>query len=561
MTDFDTAASDPAASEPAGPESAPRVSAPRVSAAADAQSLVDKYAQLKALLADIAATTSQALSDEDLLEVAATHEQLARSMESVGNRHLADINQRGTHHKAGYQTLTTFMAHRLRITDPVRRKKRLDATTPPRNLFGDTLDVEHPDLADAHADGDLTADHAHAVLDILDKIPHNVDPEVAADAEATLVGYARTMSPTEINQIGQRLLAHIDPDGTLTEPRDRARRRKVWLSRPDAQLMSRLEGLLDPLTRELLDQVFTVWAASGMNNPDDPDSPVGRDTDADPDALAAAAERDDRTQAQRNHDALHAMARYLLDSGALGTSHRGLPPHLIVTISEDELRERAGFGRTANGNLLPINDVIELAARAQHHLAVFANHTHEVLYLGTAQRLANRAQRLALAAAYGGCSAPGCTRPASRVEIHHAALDYAKGGTTDITTLAPACGPHNRRVGDKPGQYTTQLVTEGPDAGLYSWTLNTHPDIPDNPPQVNHYFRATLHPINPTGPAENIDTASTTGTHTDETSTAPTPSAPPPSIVEDFLHQLLHPPQPATRTDIRWRPPGHLVPT
>ncbi|NED59374.1 DUF222 domain-containing protein, partial [Streptomyces sp. SID10244] len=153
-------------------------------------------------------------------------------------------------------------------------------------------------------------------------------------------------------------------------------------------------------------------------------------------------------QAKRNHDALAALLKAALDGGVLGKSHRGLPPHLIVKITESELRERAGLGETAGGAHLPIKDVIELAAEAQHHLAVFADHTSEILYLGEAQRLANRSQRFALFARDGaGCTCPECTQPFTRLEIHHAERDWADGGWTDVSDLAGACPKHNRMVG------------------------------------------------------------------------------------------------------------------
>ena len=58
--------------------------------------------------------------------------------------------------------------------------------------------------------------------------------------------------------------------------------------------------------------------------------------------------------------------------------------------------------------------------------------TREILDFGRGQRIASRAQRLAVFAADLGCTRPGCTEPHSRSQIHHGALDFAKGGNTDI---------------------------------------------------------------------------------------------------------------------------------
>ncbi|WP_338836117.1 HNH endonuclease signature motif containing protein [Gordonia polyisoprenivorans] len=205
--------------------------------------------------------------------------------------------------------------------------------------------------------------------------------------------------------------------------------------------------------------------------------------------MEAAAQRDTRTTAQRQHDAFRALLHAALDGGLLGKSHRGLPPQLIVSITSQELREQAGLGRTASGTTLPIGDVVEVAARAQLYLAVYADHSSEILYFGQARRFASRGQRLALADSYGGCSHPDCSAPMVHVEIHHAARDYARGGNTDIHDLAPACGVHNRMVGPDAGQYTTELIRSGPDAGRFGWRLNTEPGQPQNPLRVNKFFR------------------------------------------------------------------------
>ncbi|MBD0863074.1 HNH endonuclease, partial [Gordonia sp. zg691] len=80
---------------------------------------------------------------------------------------------------------------------------------------------------------------------------------------------------------------------------------------------------------------------------------------------------------------------------------------------------------------------------------------------------------------------PGCGQPASQVEMHHAQLDWSLGGLTDITDLTPACPRHNRMVGDKPGQYTTWMLRDGPDEGRCVWRLNAEPGAPPNPARIN----------------------------------------------------------------------------
>ncbi|WP_197494570.1 HNH endonuclease signature motif containing protein, partial [Gordonia sp. 852002-50816_SCH5313054-a] len=162
---------------------------------------------------------------------------------------------------------------------------------------------------------------------------------------------------------------------------------------------------------------------------------------------------------------------------------------------------------------------------ASQYLAVFGEHTSIPLYLGRSKRIASLGQRLASFASAGGkmCSAPGCNQPASRVQMHHAAKDWADGGLTDIDQLVPACDVHNRRVGTKPGQFTTRMITEGPDTGRVAWRLNAKPGMPENPERINriadvkadfHDYLAAEHTSNQAAAA-----ARATGTSTDATVT------------------------------------------
>ena len=86
--------------------------------------------------------------------------------------------------------------------------------------------------------------------------------------------------------------------------------------------------------------------------------------DGDPDPEVAG--RDGRTTAQRNHDALLAMCRSILASGELG-SHHGLPVTIIVSTTLDQLEKGTGQAVTGAGTLLPMRDVIRLAAHAYHY--------------------------------------------------------------------------------------------------------------------------------------------------------------------------------------------------
>ncbi|MGJ0119666.1 DUF222 domain-containing protein [Williamsia sp. MIQD14] len=440
---------------------------------------------MESLLTEIADESTDALTESEVAELAITHERLTRTMGSTGLRRIADVSDREAYRTVQCRNLIEFVGEQLRVAAPKKRLREVAELSSMLSMTGEPLPPRCPETAAAMADGALSHEHVIAVLDVLDKVPAATPSGARDRAEAQLADIARDFGPREIARAGARILAHLDPDGDLPSDRDRARNRGVGIGTQDSLLMSKLTGHLDPMTRALFDVVLAAWAAPGMNNPDDDHSPHGGNDGVDPARVREAADRDHRSQSQRNHDALKALLQAAVDGGLLGGSHRGLPPHIIVSITDTQLRERAGIAHTATGADLPMTDVIALAATAQMHLSVFDDITGEPLFYGRGKRLATQAQRFVLFSQYGGCGKAGCPAPFAHVEIHHADTDWADGGATDVTELAPACGPHNRVVGDGPGRFRTVKIDSGPDRGRYGWT----PNGSTGPPRANHLHR------------------------------------------------------------------------
>ncbi|MFE0751373.1 DUF222 domain-containing protein, partial [Gordonia sp. NPDC058843] len=448
---------------------------------------VELVTELHAILDELQAVDLSPCTDDELIDVASATERAIARTTFAGDRQVAEVEARDLPRKTGYRTLIQFMNHRLRVSNPMRRRKQLNATAALTCLNGERLQPEQPSLSESFADGSVGTAHVHAALDVLDQIPSAVEHDVKVAAERQMAEIAEIHTPAEITQLGARLLAHLDPDGTLADENERKRRRNLWVNRQRADGTAKMTATLTPELAARVTMLLAVWAKPGMNNPNDPHSPTGSFEDADPDTLVAAAERDDRTPAQINHDALNALLKAVLEDGLLGKSHRGLPVQLIIKADLKDLIREAGIATTATGTLLPITDLIDLAADVQPWLAIFKDATAVPLHFGKSKRLATREQRLASFARPDGevCSAPGCDQPATHVEIHHAEQDWAKGGLTDIDDLAPACPRHNRMVGDKPGQYTTHIERSGPDEGRCVWRLNAEPGAQPNPDRVN----------------------------------------------------------------------------
>lgn len=67
-----------------------------------------------------------------------------------------------------------------------------------------------------------------------------------------------------------------------------------------------------------------------------------------------------------------------------------------------------------------------------------------ILWLGRNQRLANAAQRLAVAVRDGGCFQ--CGAPMHRCELHHIQEWHRDGGRTDIHNLVAICRKHHEQL-------------------------------------------------------------------------------------------------------------------
>ncbi len=267
---------------------------------------VELVAELHAILDELQTVNLSPCTDEELIEVAAATERAIARTTYAGDRQVAEVEGRDLPRKTGYRTLIQFMNHRLRVSNPVRRRKHLNATATLTCLSGDRLEPEHPTLAAAFAAGTVGTAHVQAALDVLDQIPHAVDHDVKVAAERQMAEIAADCTPADITQLGARLLAHLDPDGTLAHDTDQKRRRGLWIGRQRADGTATISGTLTPALHARLTMMFAVWGKPGLNNPDDPASPQGPAGTADPDALALAADRDGRTLAQTNHDALDA---------------------------------------------------------------------------------------------------------------------------------------------------------------------------------------------------------------------------------------------------------------
>jgi hypothetical protein len=290
-----------------------------------------------------------------------------------------------------------------------------------------------PEAAGALADGRITHDHAATLARAATRTP------AVLDDEAELVQRAAGQSADAFERTVQAWERRRAADSGATRFERQWSRRSVTVTTGIDDGMTLLQGRLDPVSGA------TVTAAL--------------------DRLAEELWRAD-TSGQgarvvdlhvRRADALVEMARRAM---AVDPA-RGKRPDPAVMVLIDH---RTLLGELAETGVCQLVDGSPLAPATARRLACSAGILPVVLDgrsrpldLGTSQRYASAAQRLALIARDAGCVFPGCDRPHPWCDAHH--LDEFPRGPTDLENLALVCEAHHHTLHE--GRWTLAPTADG----------------------------------------------------------------------------------------------------
>ncbi|BBY08023.1 hypothetical protein MNVI_33410 [Mycobacterium noviomagense] len=390
-------------------------------------------------------------------QAVASHDLIA----SLAKEEFADIG--GVPHKVIADWL------RISCTEARRRIHNAEQLAPRRTLTGQPLPPQLPATAHAWRTGVLDEQHLRVIQSFVRDLPEITPATTVEQAERFLAEQAANLRPDQLDKLADRYAVLINPDGKFSDT-DRARQRGfTWCAqRRDGMSIGKL--IASPELRANLDAWLARFAAPGMCNPDDETPCVSGQPEDE------AASKDRRSHAQRQHDALNALVRGQLGDPNLGV-HNGLPVTVIVSTTLKELSAGTGHAITGGGTLLPMRDLIRMAAHAYHYLAVFDDHDSRPLYLGRTKRIASPDQRVVLYAKDRGCTAPGCDVPGYWCEVHHTE-DWARGGHTNIDKLTLACHPDHTLAEN--GWRTIKLAN-----GQTQWIPPPHLD--HGQPTTNNY--------------------------------------------------------------------------
>ncbi|CAN3129850.1 HNH endonuclease signature motif containing protein [Mycobacterium sp. smrl_JER01] len=430
---------------------------------------MDMVSEALGVVADQLAIVSKAadeLSHRELVKLLSALTTLQRGAPALEHKILARLIGETQPYRLGEPTWKKVLTTTLRCSgaDAEQRLKRAKTLGPRRSMTGEPLAPLWESTAAAQARGDLSDEHVTVIAQFHKKLPSWVDPDTRAHADRHLADIGAGLDPHNLDEAAGMLLLMINPDGDPPEDRQPERHRGIRISRQRPDGTATISGTLTPEAIAVWQAIFASAAAPGHSPPARNQRGEHRQRDdierldpapaADHDPPAEQHGQDTRTCAQRNHDAFLTLGRRALESGELG-NHNGLPTTVIVTTTLQELEKAAGVAVTGGGSLLPMPDLIRMAARAHHYLYVYDQHSGQSLYLGRTKRLANTAQRIVLHARDRGCTRPGCSAPGYWCQVHHAVSDWVHNGQTNIDELTFVC-PADHRMLDKTDWTTTR---------------------------------------------------------------------------------------------------------
>lgn len=301
----------------------------------------------------------------------------------------------------------------------LKRNAGLRGVSASRSLKTARFLAKHTTLLGLLSSGDVTPDH----IALMAKLDVGWATERFAADLGVLAAFAVDLTADDFAVVCQQWSLLAEQDEGTDDTTRRHRKRSLHLS----QLLDgtwKLDATLEPDTGAALAGLIEKLVGEQR----DLDQAA---TNADPSLVF------DATAAQRRVDAFSEIIHRAFAVDLRCTT--GPKTSVNVIIDSDQLR--AGVGFTDTGSVLPPATVAKLFCGSELQ-AMLLDHNHVDLTMGRTIRLANRAQRRALAARDGGCRFPGCDRPVGWTVAHH--IEYwENNGPTDINNLVLLCHHHH----------------------------------------------------------------------------------------------------------------------
>jgi hypothetical protein len=236
--------------------------------------------------------------------------------------------------------------------------------------------------------------------------------------EEEMLGFAREFSVRHLRELCDVAWHVVDPDGFFKEAEENFSRRRLHISQL-ADGMHRVDGLLDPVTAAALKTV--IDPLSKRKGPED-----------------------ERTAAQRRHDAIGELVNHAMDQGTL-PRRNGVRPHINLTTTIEGVKNEVGAPPADLELSLPISarTLERISCDSAMSRVLLADST--VIDVGRATRTVSAPIRRALRTRDKGCRFTGCDRPVDWTNPHHI-IHWARRGPSNRANLVLLCYFHHRLV-------------------------------------------------------------------------------------------------------------------
>jgi len=347
------------------------------------------------------------LPDTVLLGNTETLLKLRSQIDAIVGRNLAAIDSRQA-------TVTEFG----RATSSwLREEMMLDPAVASRKMRIARLVWQWPLTEAAWLAGDISEDHVAVILKALTTVPGSVMDIV----EQALLEIAKDSPPCDVAAALDRILVACGVEDVEAAAARRYGTRGVTV----ATTFGGTGSLSGTLSAELADKLTRALEHAGQ--------PAGAD--------------DERSRAQRFHDALETITEHYLDTADLPKSDLGeRPARIVVTIPLETLEARLGsaWGLLPTGAQIAPETARRIACDAEVIPVVLNG--RNIIDVGRRRRTFSPAVRRAAIVRDGDrCVYPSCRRP--RYQPHHI-KHWAHGGKSDVGNAAWLCKFHHWLVHD-----------------------------------------------------------------------------------------------------------------
>jgi len=275
-----------------------------------------------------------------------------------------------------------------------------------------------PVMAAALAAGEISTGH----LQVLASATRQLDPERVAADEKSLTDLARELDPTGFRICVTRWVALTFPDRHERDAQRDYDSRWLRLAETIGGMVS-VSGMLDADTARPILAAITALARK-------------------------AGASDERSQPQRNADALADLARIATNTDQLPVTG-GSRPTVTVLVRDDTLRDEPGAPPATYDDGTPLTDAaLQRTLCDARFNRLVTSALGEQLDYGRLTRDITPGLRKWLHLVDGGCRVAGCTRPAHATDAHHIRW-WRHGGSTDRSNLVLLCAFHHYLVHDR----------------------------------------------------------------------------------------------------------------